>query len=72
VTGSPINSQPLRLAIDVGGTFTDIVVIDDRDRTLLFGKVLSTSDDPAQGSIAGSLTWSCRRARNSGPMSTAT
>jgi len=32
----------LRLAADIGGTFTDIAVFDDRSGALTFGKVLST------------------------------
>lgn len=42
-----------RLAIDVGGTFTDFALIDDRDGVVRFGKVLSTPDDPSAGSVAG-------------------
>lgn len=46
-------SKTFRLAIDVGGTFTDVVVVDDADASLRFGKVLSTPDDLARGSLAG-------------------
>ena len=46
-------NQNHRLAIDVGGTFTDFVLIDDADGTVRFGKVLSTPDDPSKGSVAG-------------------
>lgn len=42
-----------RLAIDVGGTFTDIVLIDDDGGRVWFAKVLSTPDDPSKGSLAG-------------------
>ena len=42
-----------RLAIDVGGTFTDVVMIDDRDGSVHFGKVLSTPRDPSIGSLEG-------------------
>lgn len=42
-----------RLAIDVGGTFTDFAVIDDESGIVRFGKVLSTPDDPSIGSIEG-------------------
>jgi N-methylhydantoinase A len=42
-----------RLAIDVGGTFTDVVLMDGRDGSLRFGKVLSTPDDPSIGSLEG-------------------
>ncbi len=48
-------TAPYRLAIDVGGTFTDVVVVDDRDATLRFGKVLSTPADPSEGSLFGAI-----------------
>src|SRR5438270_1849114 len=39
---SPSSSSGLRLAADIGGTFTDVAVFDDRSGALSFGKVLST------------------------------
>jgi len=37
------SSQPhIRLAADIGGTFTDIAVFDERTGALAFGKTLST------------------------------
>ena len=42
-----------RLAIDVGGTFTDLVLVDDLKATVWFAKVLSTPGDPSEGSLAG-------------------
>ena len=36
------NSTNLRLAADIGGTFTDIAVFDDKTGRLTFGKALST------------------------------
>lgn len=41
-----------RVAMDIGGTFTDLVVIEDHARTYP-GKVLSTPANPADGVIAG-------------------
>lgn len=41
-----------RVAMDIGGTFTDLVVIEDEERTYP-GKVLSTPGNPAEGVIAG-------------------
>src|SRR5438094_6746490 len=39
----PARPRPhIRLAADIGGTFTDIAVFDDRSGALSFGKVLST------------------------------
>jgi N-methylhydantoinase A len=42
------------LGVDIGGTFTDIVVVDDDGRAT-FGKVLTTPDDPATAFLAGAL-----------------
>jgi len=43
----------MRIGIDVGGTFTDIVLIDDATREVHYTKVLTTHDDLARGVIAG-------------------
>jgi N-methylhydantoinase A len=48
-----MQEAPYRIAIDVGGTFTDVVLVDTRSGELVFGKVLSTPADPARGSLAG-------------------
>jgi len=42
----------LRIGIDVGGTFTDLVAVDDTGRSTL-AKVASTPDDPSIGVMAG-------------------
>ena len=41
------------IGIDVGGTFTDLVVYDEAQRTVHTDKVLSTVPDPTDGLIAG-------------------
>lgn len=38
-----------RAGIDIGGTFTDILLIDERTGASWFGKTLTTPDDPARG-----------------------
>ena len=43
----------LRLAADIGGTFTDIAVFDDRTGKLRFGKALSTPQHLVEGITAG-------------------
>ena len=43
----------LRLAADIGGTFTDIAVFDDRTGKLTFGKALSTPQRLVDGINAG-------------------
>ncbi|MEQ8652962.1 MAG: hydantoinase/oxoprolinase family protein [Kiloniellales bacterium] len=46
-------SNDLRLAIDIGGTFTDSVLVAGRDRVLGSTKTLTTHDDPALGALEG-------------------
>ena len=38
-----------RLGVDIGGTFTDLVVVDETTGRLAVGKVLTTPKDPAHG-----------------------
>ena len=38
-----------RLAVDIGGTFTDLAAFDEGSGKLLFGKALSTHDDLPRG-----------------------
>jgi N-methylhydantoinase A len=42
-----------RLGADIGGTFTDVVLVDDAGGTFRIGKVLTTSDAPEEGVIEG-------------------
>jgi N-methylhydantoinase A len=44
-------SEPLRIAIDTGGTFTDCVWIDPSTRRLRMLKVFSTPTDPSQAIV---------------------
>jgi len=46
-----MTGQPARIAIDIGGTFTDVVL--ERGATRTTTKVLTTYTDPADGVIAG-------------------
>ena len=39
----------LRIGVDIGGTFTDATVLDDRDGSVRFGKALSTTNDLVAG-----------------------
>src|SRR5215475_7498924 len=41
-SAQPAKRPHMRLAVDIGGTFTDIAVFDDRSGALTFGKALST------------------------------
>ncbi|HEY4252325.1 MAG TPA: hydantoinase/oxoprolinase family protein [Roseomonas sp.] len=46
-------SAALGLAIDIGGTFTDVVVYDPAEGRFTAHKELTTPDDPARGVVAG-------------------
>ena len=41
------------VAVDVGGTFTDVLVFDEETGRLTEGKVLSTPEDPSKGVVDG-------------------
>ena len=43
----------LRLAVDIGGTFTDTVLVDNVGKVLASTKTLTTHANPADGSLAG-------------------
>jgi N-methylhydantoinase A len=45
--------RSLRLAADIGGTFTDVAAFDTRSGALTFGKALSTPDHLVEGITAG-------------------
>jgi N-methylhydantoinase A len=45
-------SRQLRVAVDIGGTFTDLVLT-DHGRVVGTGKVLTSSNDPAQAVVEG-------------------
>jgi N-methylhydantoinase A len=48
-----MTTSPLSLGIDIGGTFTDLVVLDPRDGRAEIWKELTTPDDPARGAVLG-------------------
>lgn len=41
------------VAVDVGGTFTDVLIFDEETGGLTEGKVLSTPEDPSKGVVTG-------------------
>ncbi|MFL4985514.1 MAG: hydantoinase/oxoprolinase N-terminal domain-containing protein, partial [Xanthobacteraceae bacterium] len=49
---SKTNGATLRLAADIGGTFTDMAVFDDKSGRLTFGKALSTPHHLVEGITA--------------------
>ncbi len=42
-----------RLGVDVGGTFTDLIFVDDAAGTILVHKVPTTPEDPSRGTVRG-------------------
>src|SRR6202795_5041893 len=46
-------NAPLSLGIDIGGTFTDLVIHDPRDGRAVIWKESTTPDDPSRGTLLG-------------------
>lgn len=42
-----------RIGVDVGGTFTDLILVDEESGSVTVDKVPSTPDDPARGTVEG-------------------
>ncbi len=42
-----------RLGVDVGGTFTDLIYVDDEEGRILVHKLPTTPADPSQGTVQG-------------------
>jgi N-methylhydantoinase A len=51
--GTPTGVGHLRIGIDTGGTFTDVVAFDERTGVIATTKTPSTPADPAEGFLAG-------------------
>lgn len=43
----------MKLGIDIGGTFTDLVLLDEKAKLLRYGKTLTTYPDPIPGILTG-------------------
>jgi len=50
-----------RIGVDVGGTFTDLVLVDEESGRVTVDKVPSTPDDPARG-VVGGIAQLCEKA----------
>ena len=46
-------AAPLSLGIDIGGTFTDLVIHDPANGRAVIWKESTTPDDPARGALEG-------------------
>jgi N-methylhydantoinase A len=46
------SAKQLRIGVDIGGTFTDVTVMDTSDGSVAFGKSLSTPDDLVRGILS--------------------
>ncbi|MCI0753492.1 hydantoinase/oxoprolinase family protein [Teichococcus vastitatis] len=53
MTAPPTPHSSLSLGIDIGGTFTDLVILDHADGRAAIWKESTTSDDPSRGAITG-------------------
>ena len=46
-------TEPFRIGVDIGGTFTDLVMLDSRSGQVFNEKVLTTPQDPSIGALKG-------------------
>ncbi|HET7266369.1 MAG TPA: hydantoinase/oxoprolinase family protein [bacterium] len=53
MTAGESGGARLRIGVDIGGTFTDLILLDDAGGVFQIGKVLTTTADPADGVIDG-------------------
>ncbi|MDX1619369.1 MAG: hydantoinase/oxoprolinase family protein [Nitriliruptorales bacterium] len=53
MTSTPPDNRRIRIGIDTGGTFTDVVAIDESTGALVSTKTPSTPADPAEGFMVG-------------------
>lgn len=47
------NASPWRIGFDIGGTFTDLVLINDSNGETIRHKTLTTPEDPSEGAYTG-------------------
>jgi N-methylhydantoinase A len=47
------DAAPYGIGVDIGGTFTDLVMLDSRDGRIATGKVLTTPRDLSEAVLAG-------------------
>src|SRR5262249_55257271 len=59
--GSGTSTKMVRVGVDVGGTNTDLVLIDERQNRITLHKVPTTADDPSYGTL-NALVEACTEA----------
>lgn len=42
-----------RAGVDIGGTCTDLLLLDERTGEMIIGKILTTPDDPSVAAVQG-------------------
>ncbi len=62
---TPPRHPALRFGADIGGTFTDIVLLDPADGSVAAAKLLTTPDDPLRAVLAGLTDVLARAGRSS-------
>jgi N-methylhydantoinase A len=55
-----MRDAPYGIGADIGGTFTDLVMLDSRGGRMTTGKVLTTPRDPSEAVLAGVTALSAR------------
>jgi 5-oxoprolinase (ATP-hydrolysing) len=53
LTDSPSSPSRYRIGFDIGGTFTDFILLDCHTATIRLHKCLTTPQDPSLGALAG-------------------
>ncbi len=48
-----VETRHLAIGVDIGGTFTDVVVVDEKNRSIHTAKVLTTPREPEKAVLAG-------------------
>ena len=48
-----MTDKPIRIAVDIGGTFTDLQILDARDGAVRAWKTPTTPEDPSIGLLRG-------------------
>ena len=51
--GAGVKSEGVRIGVDIGGTFTDLQILDREDRRVNSLKTPTTPEDPSIGLMAG-------------------